>query len=282
MAPRTQPRSSGPVLQRPDGEGPTALVKLRRSLLTHDAPSGHQKPPRIGRAERMFNQYLWQIAGHVGKMVEGFPPGDVEKLPWLTQLLAAYADALTPWAVSMSRRMLEEVNARDIDSWHSLSGAISRQLRRDIRKTDVGETMRELLHRQVKLIRSLPLEAGERVHELTLKGLENSVRAKEYAAEIFRTGEVTKSRATLIARTETARTASILTQARATSAGITHYRWQTAKDQDVRPGHKAMQGKVCAFNKPPAVNENGRIMHHHPGEIWNCRCWPEPIVELEE
>jgi len=277
-----RPQRNSSVSQRPDGTGPTALVKLQRNLLTSDASTGHQKPPRIGRAERTFMQSLRQIAGHVGDMVKGFKAGDPEQLPFVLQMLRAYSDALTPWAVSTSRRMLEEVNARDIDSWRSLSGAISQQLRRDIRRTDVGKTMRDLLHRQVKLIKSLPLEAVERVHELTLKGLENSTRAAEYAKEIERTGEVTKSRATLIARTETARTASILTQTRATAAGITHYRWQTAGDADVRPGHKAMQGKICRFDDPPAVNENGRIMYHHPGEIWNCRCWPEPIVELED
>lgn len=238
-------------------------------------------PPRIGRAERQFIQSLRQVGTHVGHMVKGFEAGNIEMLPRLMQLLRAYADALTPWAVSTTRRMLDEVNMRDIDSWHSFGKDISRQLRHDIRNTQLGTVMEKLLHKQVGLIKSLPLEAAERVHELTLKGLENSERAKSYVAMIMESGEVTKSRAVLIARTEVARTATALTSARATAAGVKYYRWQTSKDGDVRPGHKAMQGKVCEFSKPPAVNENGRIMHHHPGEIWNCRCWPEPLVELE-
>lgn len=276
--------SNATVTQRPKAQGRTALVKLDRVLAVQDAKPpklGKQVPPKLGRAERQFNLYLRQVGAHVGQLVKGFEAGNIEVLPRLLHLLRAYSDALTPWAVSTVRRMLGEVNDRDVSSWRSLGTAMGRQLRHDIFKTDVGRIMAVLLHDQVGLIKSLPIEAGERVHELTLRGLENSERAASYVDEIRRSGEVTKARATLIARTEVARTASILTQTRAQAAGITHYRWQTSKDADVRRGHAAMQGKVCRFDTPPAVEENGRIMHHHPGQIWNCRCWPEPLVELE-
>ncbi len=196
-------------------------------------------------------------------------------------MLRAYAEALKPWATATAKRMLADVNARDLASWRGLGEAISRQLRFDILRAPVGETMRGLLAEQVTLIQSLPIEAAQRVHEFTLKGLEGSVRPKEVAAAILRSGEVTQSRATLIARTEVARTASVLTQARATHAGSTHYIWETSEDHDVRPGHRAMQGKVCEWASPPAVNEGGRIMYHHPGQIWNCRCWPRPILDLD-
>ncbi len=260
----------------------TALVKLQRNLLMTDAKRPHKyAPPNIGRAERQFNQSLQYVAYHTGWLIKSYERGQQELYDPLMQMLKAYAEAITPWAKSVSKRMLMEVNGESVKSWRALSKSISTQLHKDITSTPVGDVMRGLLDEQVDLIKSIPTKAGERVHELTLKGLENSERAESYVAEIMRSGEVTKSRARLIARTETARTASVLTQARAQSAGITHYRWQTAEDADVRPGHKAMQGKVCEFANPPAVNENGRIMHHHPGEIWNCRCWPEPLVELE-
>jgi SPP1 gp7 family putative phage head morphogenesis protein len=274
--------SNATVMQRPSATGRTALVKLDRNLLVTDAKPpklGKQVPPKLGRAERQFNLQLRQVGAHVGQLVKGFEAGDAEALPRLLHLLRAYSDALTPWAVSAVRRMLGEVNDRDVSSWRSLGTAMGRQLHHDIFKTDVGHVMARLLHEQVGLIKSLPVEAGERVHELTLRGLENSERAASYADEIRRSGEVTKARATLIARTEVARTASILTQTRAMAAGITHYRWQTSEDADVRRGHAAMQGKVCRFDTPPAVEENGRIMHFHPGQIWNCRCWPEPLVD---
>ncbi len=43
-----------------------------------------------------------------------------------------------------------------------------------------------------------------------------------------------------------------------------------------------MNGKVFAWNDPPMVNEgtdaHPNWMRHHPGEIWNCRCYAEPIL----
>ena len=78
-----------------------------------------------------------------------------------------------------------------------------------------------------------------------------------------------------------ARTATTLTKVRAQAVGSTHFVWETSRDGAVRPGHKAMQGKVCEWDNPPAVNENGRIMHFHPGSIWNCRCWARPVIDLD-
>lgn len=271
------------VMQRPDGYGRTAMVKLNRNFVT-DAKPPKQKPPRTGRAEREFVQSLQSVAKHVGNIVSGYElnPDHVLVPVKLLELLKAYSQALRPWAVSTVNRMLGEVDARDRDSWRDLGSAISAQLRKDLRSAKVGGVLRGLLGEQVELIQSLPLEAAQRVHKLTVRALLDSGRAREIAEEIADTGEVTKSRATLIARTEVARTASILTQTRALQAGVTHYRWQTSKDADVRSGHRDMQGKICEFANPPAVNENGRIMYHHPGQIWNCRCWPEPLVELED
>jgi SPP1 gp7 family putative phage head morphogenesis protein len=278
------------VSQRPRGYGPTALVKLDRNLnatphaSATDAkrPANRLVPPKIGRAERDFASALRAVAAHAAHLIRSYEAGNHELLSELTQLLKAYSEALTPWATTTVRRMLGEVDARDRDSWRALGNAVSAQLKNDIRSTPVGEVLRALMYEQVGLIKSIPVEAAERVHKLTIRGLEDSKRAAEIADDIERSGQVMRSRAVLIARTEVARTASVLTETRARAAGVTHYRWQTSKDSDVRPGHREMQGKVCAWNDPPAVNEGGRIMYHHPGRIWNCRCWPEPLLELEE
>jgi len=69
-----------------------------------------------------------------------------------------------------------------------------------------------------------------------------SAFAKEIAAEIMETGEVTKSRVTLIARTEVGRTTTMLTQVRSEGVGATHYQWLSARDSDVRPLHKKLPG----------------------------------------
>lgn len=192
-------------------------------------------------------------------------------------MLRAYADALTPWAVSTAARMVEQVNLRDIANWKAASAEMSKELRREILTAPTGETMRQLVAEQVTLIKSIPLDAAQRVQDLAIKAVEDGTRSKEIAAEIMRSGDVATSRATLIARTEVARAQSSLTEARAKAIGSTHYIWRTSHDGTVRKDHKRLDGKVFAWNDPPIADEHSGA-RANPGCIYNCRCFAEPIL----
>ncbi|WP_233496782.1 phage minor head protein [Dyella sp. AtDHG13] len=173
--------------------------------------------------------------------------------------------------------MLVEVDVRDRMAWAELAGEMSRELRREIQTAPTGELFQALLNEQVTLIKSIPLDAAQRVHELTIKGLEDSTRASEIAKEIGRSGEVATSRANLIAQTEVSRTASTLTEARAVHIGSPGYFWRTSHDSDVRPDHKVLDGKFIPWNQPPiADRRTGR--RAHAGCIYGCRCYPEPVL----
>jgi SPP1 gp7 family putative phage head morphogenesis protein len=232
-----------------------------------------------------FSAQLSKVAKNIGAIIDSFPAGNPAALPPLTAILESYSRSLEEWARGASLRMLTEVNRRDRDAFLERSREMSQALREEIRGADTGRVMQSLLTEQVTLIKSLPLDAAKRVHDLTIQGLQDSTRADEIAKEIARSGEVTENRAKLIARTEVARTAAKLTEARAQSIGSTHYVWRTVGDSDVRAGHKHMNGKVFAWNDPPMVNEGDdkhpHWMRHHPGEIWNCRCYAEPILSKE-
>ena len=234
--------------------------------------------PKVSGVQSSYSKALRGVARRIGEMVGLYDPEDYTSLSSLQKLLRRYAKALRPWAERTAASMLADVNRKDRTMWERLSGEVGAQMRFDIRKTDVGKTIRQLMQEQVDLITSLPLEASERVHKLAIEGLQGERRAADIAKMIYASQEVTKSRAVLIARTEVSREATVLSQTRAAQAGVTHYIWRTAGDATVREGHQAMEGKVCEWAHPPAVNENGRIYYHHPGCIWNCRCWAESII----
>nr|WP_253260894.1 phage minor head protein [Rhodanobacter glycinis] len=204
-----------------------------------------------------------------------FNPGDPQALPTITNMLDRYSEALGDWAVRTATKMLTEVDSRDRQSWMELAADMSKELREEIRTAPTGKLFQALLDEQVTLIKSLPTDAAKRVHELTIKGMEDSTRAKEIAKEIGRTGEVSASRANLIARTEVARTASTLTQARAEHIGSDGYIWRTSKDSDVRHSHKQMEGKFIRWDSPPTLSDGTTT---HAGQIYNCRCYPEPVI----
>lgn len=234
---------------------------------------------RARKAEIDYARKLRGVARQCGEIVKAFAPDGVVSNPHdVAQMLGRYAELLRPWARAVAVGMLRDVERRDASAWFEHAREMGRLLREEIETAPTGEVMREALERQVTLITSLPIEAGQRVHKLTTESMINSSRASEIAKEILASGEVTASRATLIARTETARTASELTKARALAAGITHYMWHAQLDSDTRASHRAMHGKIFRFDDPPEVNENGRYMKHGPGEIWNCRCFAVPQI----
>jgi len=229
------------------------------------------------RAERIYSKQLARLANNIGQIIKGFDPKDLNQASALQDMLRRYAEALGPWASKVASVMLADVDTSNAKGWRFLSDQVSKGIAREIVLAPAGQVMQKLLSEQVSLIKSLPLDAAKRVHEWTLKGIEDSTRASEVAKQIMRSGEVTKSRAMTIARTEVARTGSTLTEARAKQIGATHYIWHTSHDGDVRKDHKYLDGKVFAWNDPPIADQASGA-RANPGCIFNCRCWAEPII----
>ncbi|MGI4901300.1 MAG: phage head morphogenesis protein [Janthinobacterium lividum] len=242
-------------------------------MLTRDRKRD-RNPVKTKRAELRYGAQLRQVAEQVGAIIRPFTPGDMNQVPTIERLLGAYADMLQGWATQTASNMLMDVALRDRSTWAEHAKEMSRGMREEIRSAPTGSVLRALLAEQVGLIQSIPRDAAQRVHRLTLEGLEDSTRASEIAKEIIRSSDVAKSRATLIARTEVSRTATSLTQARAQSIGSPGYVWTTSHDTDVRASHKAMDGRMVAWDSPPTLDG----LTGHAGCVPNCRCWPKVIL----
>lgn len=232
---------------------------------------------RARKATHTYARQLTAVARQVGMIVKGIAPdGVVENMPTLNDLLEKYAQLIRPWAIKVASQMIAEVGQRDETAWVAMGREIGRELREEIRTAPTGEAMRALLDEQVHLITSIPLKASQRVQKLAIESYTNGGRAAEIAGEIMRTEHVTKSRAMLIARTEVARTASVMTQVRSEHIGSKGYIWRTAHDSDVRELHKHLEGHFIPWDTPPIAAQDG--IRAHAGQIFNCRCWAEPVL----
>lgn len=228
------------------------------------------------KVEKDFARQLRKIADKVGHIVDAFDPNDMAAMSSAELMLMEYAKLIKPWAAAVSNRMITDVSRRDERQWGKVSEKMGTEIRREIHRTNpTGNLLRSLLNEQVALIQSIPLDAAKRVHEYTLRGLESGARAAEIAEKIQKSGKVSKSKAMLIARTEVARTSSLLTESRAKQIGSEGYIWRTSKDQDVRHSHKKMEGKFVRWDSPPTLSDGTTT---HAGQIYNCRCWPEPVI----
>ena len=137
-------------------------------------------------------------------------------------------------------------------------------------------------HRRTGQVHQIaPLEAADRVYDIQNRATEAVVtggRAEHFAKEIAVSGDIAKSRADLIARTELGRATGALDQARALSIGSNGYIWRTAEDGDVRHSHREMEGKFVEWGKPPTLDG----MTGHAGELPNCRCYKEIVFPTSQ
>jgi SPP1 gp7 family putative phage head morphogenesis protein len=225
------------------------------------------------------NEYISQlrkVAKNIGAIVDAYTAGD--KILDETALFAAldaYSAALVPWATALTEKIISNIDNHNEKAWNKLAKKMSDDLQNQLENTSTGAVARQLQLEQVDLITSLPQEAGLRAQKIAQDAFYGGMRADVAAEQIAKTGAVTASRATLIARTETSKTNTAFTTARAQSIGAYQYVWETSEDADVRPSHAAMEGKVFTFGSPPEVEGEG---FHAPGDIYNCRCWANPII----
>lgn len=93
-------------------------------------------------------------------------------------------------------------------------------------------------------------------------------------------GNVSESRAMLIARDQTLKLNSSLAEHRAKAAGVTRYTWSTSQDERVRPMHAELEGQAFTYDDPPVTNEAGDT--NNAGQDYQCRCVGLPILDDDD
>ncbi|BAU93399.1 putative bacteriophage protein [Methylorubrum populi] len=255
------------------------LLDGQRSGVQHRdrGPSPRSAFIRATKIVQIYETRLRSIAKHIGDILGAHDVASLIGSSAASAALRRYADTVAPWAEAVAERMVRETAARDERSWFKVASRMGRELKREIQAAPTGQVMRSLQTEQVILIRSIPLDAAERVQTLAREGLSQGMRAETLAKAIMEGEGVSRSKATLIARTECGRAATTLTRARAEHVGSTHFRWITVGDSDVRASHKKLNGKVFRWDDPPVCDEPD--LKALPGAIFNCRCYPEPILD---
>lgn len=191
--------------------------------------------------------------------------------------LEAYAATLTPWAQRLARRMINRVNNYNYQDWTRVSKKLSNYFKDGFKRGDAAFSMaQELQEAEVTLIKSLPLEAAQRVQKLATDYISKGYRPEQLSEAILNSSNVSASRAKLIARTEIAKANTFLTKSRAQSIGLNQFIWRTMGDGIVRDSHAELDGKIFDFDNPPYIVGEGQ---HLPGDFPNCRCYADPVID---
>lgn len=138
------------------------------------------------------------------------------------------------------------------------------------------EQLKKWVDENVSLISTIPEETLDKMRDIVYDGFANGKTTTRMVKEIQKVYGVSRRRAELIARDQTAKLNGKIQQAQQLDAGITEYIWYSVGDERVRKSHRALNGKKFSWNEPPIVDERtGRRCH--PGEDYQCRCIARPV-----
>lgn len=161
-----------------------------------------------------------------------------------------------------------------------------------------GARIRALVKENAALIKTLPKHIADNVTAYVARETMKGRRASDIADEIRSMfPKDTKARAQLIARTQVSMTQTNLVRARAEDLGLDWYVWRACGgnngDGRTRSSHRHMSGVLVRWSDPPAPEDlfplrhvdgtpyKNTLGHYHAGQCSNCRCYPEPVVDLD-
>lgn len=187
---------------------------------------------------------------------------------------------------SAINKMIEEQRVGSGKSWMDMArqrSEVGKEIYQYIKHEmdgSVGRRVAELVSDNSQYIKTLPSQWAEYASKYALQETIKGKRPEQIEAELRKViPERMQKNLKTIARTESAKANAAIAQARAEDIGIPMYRWRTCKDERVRKSHQRMEGVVCFWINPPAPEGAD---HYHPGGIYNCRCYAEPIISSRE
>jgi SPP1 gp7 family putative phage head morphogenesis protein len=127
------------------------------------------------------------------------------------------------------------------------------------------------------------------IEGIVVRGFLDASTSLDIQKEITSKFEVSRSRARLIVRDQTAKLNGQLTKARQERVDIDEYIWNSADDERVRDSHKVLDNKVCRWDDDTVYrDQNSKEWKIRssigayvgiPGSDYQCRCFAEPIIE---
>lgn len=199
-------------------------------------------------------------------------------------------DWVNKFAQQAATRMITHQMALNARSWKAAAREggegqrIYAALQSELRNTNVGARYRELIAENAQYIKTLPEKVASQFVKEAARLEREGVRAESIQHHKL-LGHLLKWQAMRLARTESAKANAALTQARAEDLGLDWYVWRTSEDERVRLSHRKMDGVLVSFDDPPSPEQLVGMRsygHYQAGNIFNCRCYIEPLLSLRQ
>ena len=242
------------------------------------------------RIEAMIDDYAEIVADTVTPAIES-SADEVRMDSWVDRMQRALGAALDK-LLGRSRKAQQEINeiAGRVGS-HNQSGFI-RQVKTtlaiDVTLNEpwLDDELKAWSAANASLVSSVAEQAHSNVSRMAMEGVRQGRSVRDIQKDLKKQYGLSKNRAKTIARTETAKLNSELSERRQTELGIDTYYWSTSRDERVRDSHRAMNGKLCRWDDPTVYSDDGGKTWKkrsgiggadvHPGRDFQCRCTSRP------
>lgn len=184
----------------------------------------------------------------------------------------------------LSETVIPQIGQKVRDAFDRMAGALVKNYSEIFGKilgikvsetgSDMSRIVTEAREKNIALVENTGRIYSEQVRRIFTDPSNFGIRYENLRDQLKERGDITESRAELIARDQTLKTLGQITEARQKNAGVGYYIWSTSKDERVRETHQELEGEIFSWDSPP---EPG-----HPGQDFQCRCVALPYIsELE-
>lgn len=140
------------------------------------------------------------------------------------------------------------------------------------------DVIESVVHENVSLIKSIPQQYLNNVEGSVMRSVQAGRKLSTLTEELQSHYGVSRRRAELISRDQNNKATAALNRVRQTELGIEEAIWRHSHAGKVpRATHVKMDGKKYSVKEGMYDSAEGRRIQ--PGELINCRCFSQPIIQ---
>lgn len=232
--------------------------------------------------ERQYSVWLVSHVEAIAAVIRRHLTAAPTSLEEVNRLMGDISRDMPVFTESRAAQMYQAVDRYNMTEWDAITKSvfgfpISTMPVKELVRQDIDEEAL-WVSENLDLITSIDTETLSKVKGELIRAIQNNVDRDIVTSVLMqairRIVEVEKNRARLIATDQVGKLNGRLTMQRQQDAGITEFKWKSAGDSRVRPLHRAYNGHVYKWSKPPADG--------YPGYPIRCRCVALPVIDLDK
>lgn len=220
------------------------------------------------------------------KLTDAVAIGDDDYINELINTLSVLAGkSIEEQARRLSTSFTAKVHFQNKDQFKRyFNNAFGVDMSKIIDNESLSDTFKRSVENNIKLITSIKTDFINDIGANVFENFKKGGRHSDLIKSIYERGNVTYSRAKMIARDQSAKLNADFNEERSVKLGFDEYKWKGAGDIRERDSHSALNNMLCKYSDPTVYSDDdGKTWKERssigafigkPGEDYQCRCLP--------